>query len=75
MDNPGFLQSAVGKIGEFFQWLKEKMEDDQVRRDTLIDLGLDPDKDAKLKFLTIPLIISTSTKNQLIPTMLHFKVR
>jgi hypothetical protein len=29
MDNQGFLQSAVGKIGEFFQWLKEKMEDDR----------------------------------------------
>ena len=48
MDNPGFLQSVVGKIGEFFQWLKEKMEDDQVRRDTLLDLGLNPDKEAKL---------------------------
>lgn len=48
MDNQSFLQSAVGKIGEFFQWLKEKMEDDQVRRDTLLDLGLDPDTDAEL---------------------------
>ncbi len=48
MDNPGFLQSAIGKIGEFFQWLKEKMEDDQVRRDTLLNLGLNPDTDAKL---------------------------
>ena len=48
MDNQSFIQSAVGKIGEFFQWLKEKMEDDQVRRDTLVDLGLNPDTDAKL---------------------------
>ncbi|QGY44857.1 hypothetical protein GM418_14625 [Maribellus comscasis] len=48
MDNQGFLQSAVGKIGEFVEWLKEKMEDEQVRRDTLLDLGLDPDTDTKL---------------------------
>ena len=51
-NEPGFLQSAVGKIGEFFQWLKDKMEDDQVRRETLLDLGLNPDKDAKLTFPT-----------------------
>ncbi len=48
MDDPGFLQSAIGKIGEFFLWLKEKMEDEQVRRDTLLDLGLNPDTDAEL---------------------------
>ena len=48
-NEPGFLQSAIGKIGEFFLWLKEKMEDDQVRRDTLLDLGLNPDKDVSLQ--------------------------
>jgi hypothetical protein len=48
MDNQGFLQSAIGKIGEFFKWLKEKMEDDQVRRETLLNLGLNPDTDAEL---------------------------
>ncbi len=48
-NEPGFLQSAIGKIGEFFLWLKEKMEDDQVRRDTLLNLGLNPDKDVKLQ--------------------------
>jgi len=49
MDNQGFLQSVVGKIGEFLKWLKEEMEDDQVRRDTLLDLGLNPDKDVSLQ--------------------------
>ena len=44
-NEPGFLQSVIGKIGEFFLWLKEKMEDDQVRRDTLLNLGLNPAKD------------------------------
>ena len=48
-NEPGFLQSIIGKIGEFFLWLKEKMQDDQVRRDTLLDLGLDPDKDVSLQ--------------------------
>ena len=48
-NEPGFLQSVIGKIGEFFLWLKEKMEDDQVRRDTLLNLGLNPDKDVKLQ--------------------------
>jgi hypothetical protein len=49
MDDQGFLQSAVGKIGEFFSWLKEKMQDEQVRRSTLLDLGLDPDKEVELQ--------------------------
>jgi hypothetical protein len=48
-EKPGFLQSVVGEIGKFFLWLKEKMTDDQVRRDTLLDLGLDPDKEVKLQ--------------------------
>lgn len=48
-ENSGFLQSVVGKIGEFFLWLKEKMQDDQVRRDTLLDLGLNPDKEVELQ--------------------------
>ncbi len=49
MDDQGFLQSAVGKIGDFFSWLKEKMQDEQVRRSTLLDLGLDPDKEVGLQ--------------------------
>ena len=50
MDNqPGFLQSAIGEIGDFFLWLKEKMQDEQVRRNTLLDLGLDPEKEVKLQ--------------------------
>ena len=48
-DQPGFLQSAIGEIGDFFLWLKEKLQDDQVRRETLLDLGLDPDKEVKLQ--------------------------
>jgi Family of unknown function (DUF6603) len=48
-NEPGFLQSVIGKIGEFFLWLKEKMQDDQVRRDTLLNLGLDPDKEVSLQ--------------------------
>jgi hypothetical protein len=49
MEEPGFLQSVIGKIGEFFLWLKEKMQDEQVRRSTLLDLGLDPDKEVELQ--------------------------
>jgi hypothetical protein len=49
MAEQGFLQSAVGKIGDFFSWLKEKMQDEQVRRSTLLDLGLDPDKEVELQ--------------------------
>lgn len=49
MDEPGFLQSAIGEIGEFFIYIKEKMQDKQVRRDTLLDLGLDPDKDVDIQ--------------------------
>lgn len=49
MDDQGFLQSAIGKTGDFFSWLKEKMQDDQVRRSTLLDLGLDPEKEVNLQ--------------------------
>lgn len=46
---PGFLQSVIGEIGDFFKWLKEKMADEEVRRHTLLDLGLDPDKEVEIQ--------------------------
>ena len=49
MDDPGFVQSVIGKIGEFLIWLKEKMQDEKVRRDTLLDIGLDPNKEVELQ--------------------------
>lgn len=48
-EEPGILQSALGKIIDFILWLKEKMEDEKVRRDVLLDLGLDPDTDVELQ--------------------------
>ena len=48
-DQPGFLQNVIGEIGDFFLWLKEKLGDDQVRRETLLDLGLDPDKEVDVQ--------------------------
>lgn len=46
---PGFLQSVIGEIGDYFKWLKEKMADKEVRRHTLLDLGLDPDKEVEIQ--------------------------
>ncbi len=46
-EKPNFLQSLIGEIGELFLELKKKMSDKEVRRDTLMDLGLDPDKEVE----------------------------
>jgi hypothetical protein len=48
-ETPNFLQSIIGEIGEFFLALKKKMSDKEVRRDTLLDIGLDPDKEVDLQ--------------------------
>src|SRR5919107_1122866 len=48
-NQPGFLQSVIGEIGDFFKWLKEKMADKEVRRATLLDLGLDPNKEVEIQ--------------------------
>jgi hypothetical protein len=48
-NQPGFLQSAIGEIGDFFSWLKKTFQDKEVKRQTLLDLGLDPDKDVELQ--------------------------
>src|SRR5690349_16004783 len=48
-NQPGLLQNAMGELGDFFAWLKETFQDGQVKRETLMDLGLDPDKDVQLQ--------------------------
>jgi hypothetical protein len=37
-----FLQGAVGTIGEFYEWLADRLNDDAARAEVLIDLGLPP---------------------------------
>jgi hypothetical protein len=44
----GLLKSAIGSIGDFFSWIKKSLQDDEVRRATLLDLGLDPDEEHPL---------------------------
>lgn len=43
----GFIQDSIGKLGDFFSWISETLQDPSVRRSTLINLGLDPDKEKK----------------------------
>lgn len=42
MSADNFLQGIVGGIGEFYQWLADRMNDDAARAEVLIDLGLPP---------------------------------
>jgi uncharacterized protein DUF6603 len=37
-----FLQGIVGRIGEFYEWLADRLNDDAARAEVLIDLGLPP---------------------------------
>jgi len=37
-----FLQGVVGKIGEFYEWIADRLNDDAARAEVLIDLGLPP---------------------------------
>ena len=37
-----FLQGIVGKIGEFYEWLADRLNDDAARAEVLVDLGLPP---------------------------------
>ena len=36
------LQGVVGRIGEFYEWLADRLNDDAARAEVLIDLGLPP---------------------------------
>ena len=42
MSVENFLQGAVGKVGEFYEWLADRLNDDAARAEVLIDLGLPP---------------------------------
>ena len=42
MSADNFLQGAVGKIGEFYEWLADRLNDDAARAEVLVDLGLPP---------------------------------
>jgi hypothetical protein len=42
MSAENFLQSVVGKVGEFYEWLADRLNDDAARAEVLIDLGLPP---------------------------------
>jgi hypothetical protein len=37
-----FLQGVVGEIGEFYEWLADRLNDDAARAEVLVDLGLPP---------------------------------
>ena len=42
MSAENFLQGIVGKIGEFYEWIADRLNDDAARAEVLIDLGLPP---------------------------------
>lgn len=42
MSAENFLQTVVGKVGEFYEWLADRLNDDAARAEVLIDLGLPP---------------------------------
>ena len=42
MSADNFLQGIVGKVGEFYEWLADRLNDDAARAEVLIDLGLPP---------------------------------
>jgi len=37
-----FLQGVVGKVGEFYEWIADRLNDDAARAEVLVDLGLPP---------------------------------
>ncbi|MDF0673276.1 MAG: hypothetical protein P0120_02880 [Nitrospira sp.] len=42
MSAEDILQTVVGKVGEFYEWLADRLNDDAARAEVLIDLGLPP---------------------------------
>ena len=42
MSADNFLQGVVGRIGEFYEWLADRLNDDAARAEVLVDLGLPP---------------------------------
>ena len=42
MSAENFLQGVVGKIGEFYEWVADRLNDDAARAEVLVDLGLPP---------------------------------
>lgn len=42
MSAENILQTVVGKVGEFYEWLADRLNDDAARAEVLIDLGLPP---------------------------------
>jgi hypothetical protein len=42
MSSVDFTQPIVGKIGDFYAWLADRLSDDAARSEVLIDLGLPP---------------------------------
>ena len=42
MSADNFLQSIVGGVGEFYEWLADRLNDDAARAEVLVDLGLPP---------------------------------
>ncbi|MEP7304355.1 MAG: DUF6603 domain-containing protein [Acidobacteriota bacterium] len=42
MSAENFLQGVVGKVGEFYEWIADRLNDDAARAEVLIDLGLPP---------------------------------
>ena len=42
MSADNFLQGVVGKVGEFYEWIADRLNDDAARAEVLIDLGLPP---------------------------------
>ena len=44
MSVPSLVQDAVGWVGGYLAWLKDRLESDTARRAVLVDLGLDPEQ-------------------------------
>ena len=39
-------QNGLGALGDFFEWIQTTMQDDEMRKAILLDLGLDPNEEA-----------------------------
>ena len=42
MSADNILQGVVGRVGEFYEWIADRLNDDAARAEVLIDLGLPP---------------------------------
>ena len=49
------VQSAIGALGEALIWIRDNIQDDEMRRGVMIDLGLDPDANPDAQLPTDPL--------------------